>query len=487
MKKSTMALLICVVFIFATAVASFAAMGEGSVGTSKGVDITLFGSNRVIPMYQKNLNDFNDDIADKTTLNEGGWGAGFFVRNEFRMGWKGVGQDGKWGFKFILENDIHMTKKNGDRNNYGNGPDQPFASAFSVERQTFWYKFGDVRFSAGTDIQFLDIKTGGLVYGDDHPFLALNGGNKDLNWKLFMLLIEDSDTQVVKTGYRDLDWYAYCGKLNYTFDTGDMGKFTLTPFVAYSDMRKGAQGYGNSQAYYYGLGGHGAIGIIKPSFEVVGVTGTINGADPDTPGNDIDIQSYAAFGAITLAVSPEFNPYIGAYWVQGDDKTGDGDADGFVGITNITRYTPTFGMEGGIMYEHLYAFGAPLYGLTPERKGRAQYRYGGIGGAGSGENPGLQYYGLGSKGKFQGNNSYKIQVAYMMYDEEGTLKDKNGIVGNVDDEIGWVFDGQIKHTFSKNFYTTFTFSCLNPGDGIQDQFGQDDLAINSNIELGWKW
>ena len=480
MKKSTLALLICVVFIFATAVASFAAMGEGSVGTSKGVDITLFGSNRVIPTYMKNLNDYDNDAHDLSTLTEGGWGAGFFVRNEFRMGWKGVGQDGKWGFKFILENDIHMTKKNGDRNNYGNGPDQPFASAFSVERQTFWYKFGDVRFSAGTDIQFLDIKTGGLVYGDDHPFLALDGGDKTLNWKLFMLLIEDSDTQVVKAVARDSDWYAYCGKVNYTFDTGDNGKFTLTPFVALSDMRKAAQGFGNSHAYYYGLGGHGSIGMIKPAFELVGVTGDITNADTD--GSDIDIQSYAAFASLTLALSPEFNPYIGAYWVQGDDDPGDGDADGFVGITNITRYTPTFGMEGGIMYEHLFKFGAPLYGLVPERAGASKrYIYGGIGGGGNGENPGLQYYGIGAKGKLEGNNSYKVQVAYMQYDEEDAL-------GLDDDEIGWVFDGQIKHTFSKNFYATYTFSCLNPGDGVEEVAGgNDDLAVNTNIELGWKW
>ena len=477
MKKSMMALLICVVFVFATAAASFAAMGEGTVKANKGVDITLFGSNRVIPTYMKNLTDLDSDNHDPLTLTEGGWGAGFFVRNEFRMGWKGVGQDGKWGFKFILENDIHMTKANGDRNDYGNS-DDPFGSEFSVERQTFWYKFGNVRFSAGTDIQFLDIKTGGLVYGDDHPFLALDGGDKTLNWKLFMLLIEDSDD--LGKSYRDNDWYAYCAKLNYTFCSGDNGKFTLTPFLALSDMRKAAQGFGNSHAYYYGLGGHGSFGMIKPAFELVGVTGDITNADTD--GSDIDIQSYAAFGSITLALSPEFNPYIGFYWAQGDDDPNDGDADGFVGITNITRYTPTFGMEGGIMYEHLGRFGAPLYGLVPERAGASKrYIYGGIGGGGNGENPGLQYYGIGSKGKFGNGNSYKVQVAYMMYDEEDAL-------GLDDDEIGWVLDAQVKHAFSKNFYTTYTFSCLNPGDGMEEAFGgNDDLAINTNIELGWKW
>ncbi|MCK4379271.1 MAG: hypothetical protein KAW01_08015, partial [Deltaproteobacteria bacterium] len=262
MKKSMMALLICVVFIFATAAASFAAMGEGSVGTSKGVDITMFGSNRVIGTYMRNLTDLDSDTQDSVVLTEGGYGGGFFVRNEFRVGWKGVGQDGKWGFKFLFENDIHMSKANCDRNDYGDG-DDPFGSEFSVERQTFWYKFGDVRFSVGTDIQFLDMKTGGLVYGDDHPFLALDGGDKTLNRKLFMLLVEESDD--LGDFARDNDWYVYGAKLNYTFETADKGKFTLSPFAAYSDMRKDAQGVGNVHAYYYGLEGYGNFGIIKPA------------------------------------------------------------------------------------------------------------------------------------------------------------------------------------------------------------------------------
>ncbi len=486
MKKSMMALLICVVFVFATAAASFAAMGEGSVGTSKGVDITLFGSNRVIPTYTKNLLDFDSDHHDAGTLTEGGWGSGFFVRNEFRMGWKGVGQDGKWGFKFILENDIHMSKNNGDRNTYGgygqNSSD--FGSEFSVERQTFWYKFGDVRFSAGTDIQFLDIKSGGLVYGDDHPFLALDGGDKALNWKLFMLLIGESD-DLMTSDYRNFDWYVYGAKLNYTFETADKGKFTISPFAAYSDCREGAQkGHsGNVHAYYYGLEGYGNFGMIQPTFELAGVTGDIKDA---LAGDDINIQSYAAFAALTLAVSPEFNPYLAFLWEQGDDDPFDDDADGFVGITSIQRYTPVIGMEGGIMYEHMSSIGAPLYGLVPEGLGiSTAYNYGGISMGGNGQNPGMQYYGIGAKGKLSGGNSYKVQVAYMLFDEEKALE--FGPHPDVDDEIGWVLDAQVKHVFSDHFYMVGTFSCLDPGDGVEDYVGNDDVAINTNIELGWKW
>ncbi|MBN2333233.1 MAG: hypothetical protein JXO49_05740 [Deltaproteobacteria bacterium] len=466
MKKSMIALLVCV-FIAASAAASFAAMGE--VSASKNVDMQLFGSNRLIPSYFKNLVDYNSDTSDAVTLTEGGWGAGFFVRNELRLGFKGTGEN--WGFKVILEDDIHMTKDNVDRNDYGNA-DDPFGSEFSVERSNFWYNFGSVKFSAGWDVKFLDLKTGGLVYGDDHPFIELSGGDKTLNWALTMLLIEDSD-DLGDDDY-DSDWYAYNAKLNYVFATGDDGKFTLSPFVSLSHQGKVAMGGGgSSNAYYYGLEGYGNIGIIQPQFEIVGVTGDIDNAA------DYDISSYALHAGVGFAVSPEFNPYLGFYYVQGDDDPLDDDLEGFVGITNIARYTPMFGMDGAILYEHL-GFGAPLYGNVPERSGLgAGDTYGGIGGAGKGSNPGLVYYGIGSKGKIN-SFSYKVQLAYLEYAEEDAL-------GLDDDEIGYTFDFQVKYPFSPNFYVTYVFSCLDPGDGLEEYIGGDDTAIASTLEIGWTW
>ncbi len=493
MKKSMMALLICVVFIFATAAASFAAMGEGSVGTSKGVDITLFGSNRVIPSYYRNF-DFDDDGKDAAILTEGGFGSGYFVRNEFRMGWKGVGQDGKWGFKFILENDIHMSKANCDRNTYGHEGEKgsDYGSEFSVERSNFWYKFGEVKYSVGWDVKFLDIKTGGLVYGDDHPFMALTGGDKTLNWDLTMLLVNDTDdlrdTGVVSgNAPNDYDWYVYYGKLNYTFCAGDDGKFTVSPFVALSDMGSAANKNGvDSQTYYLGLEGYGNFGIFKPSFEIAYATGEMK--DAYTDGSDVDIESWAAFAGLTLALSPEFNPYVTFTWQQGDDDPTDDDAEGFVGITNIARYTP-YGMDGSILYEHFGGgggFGAPLYALSTERSTKG-YNYGGIGGSGSGNNPGLLFLAAGTKGKIQ-KVGYNVRICYLQYDEEDSLAE------GIDDEIGWTIDGQLKYSFSKNFYTTLTASYFIIGDGIEDyneaKYGpsyDDTDAYLTSLELGWKW
>jgi len=494
MKKSYLALLVSVIFILATVGASFAAMGEGTVSCKKGVDLTLFGSNRFIPTYCSNMNDFDSDKSDLTTLDEGGWGAGFFVRNELRLGFAGKGEN--MGFRVILENDIHYSKANGDRNtyaDYGNHTSD-FGGEFSVERSKFWYDFCGVRFTTGWDVTWADLKTGGLLYGDDHPFIMLSGKAGDMfDWQLNMLLINDADDVEYPAGggldlsgkYRDSDWYAYIAKANFK-----VAGLTVSPFACFSDMRKGVRhGLGNSQAYYGGLEVYGKLGIIQPSFEIVGVTGTIN--DSYKPGttqeDDYDISSFAAFASVKFDLMPEFQPYIGGYYVQGDDDPTDDDAEGFVGITNITRYTPTFGMEGAYIYEHIYGLGSPLYALVPERLGSANARYGGIGAGGSGDNPGLIYVGMGATGKINAI-SYKIQTAYMWFEEEDGLTAKGDTKpGGVDDAIGWTIDAQAKYSLTSNVSLSYTISGLLPGDGVEDLKGEDDIAWITRAELVWKW
>ncbi len=471
MKKSYFALLVSVIFILATVGTSFAAMGEGTVSAKKGVDLTLSGSNRFIPTYCSNMNDFDSDIEDRTTLDEGGWGAGFFVRNELRLAFSGKGEN--FGFRVILEDDIHYSKNNVDRNSYGSS-NTPFGGEFSVERSKFWYDFGPVKFTTGWDVTWADLKTGGFVYGDDHPFIMLSGKAGDtMDWQINMLIIEDSDEGIVTPDYRDSDWYAYIAKFNYK-----VAGMTISPFAVYSDMRKGAQGIGNSQAYYFGLEAFGKTGIFMPSFEIVGVTGTINDAAKGGT-DDYDISSFAAFAALKLDLMPEFQPYIGGFYVQGDDDNTDNDAEGFVGITNIARYTPTFGMEGGYMYEHIYGLGNPLYALTPERLGGTAARYGGISGAGTGDNPGLIYLGMGATGKVNGVK-YKVQTAYQWFEEEDGLGLKN-------DEIGWTVDAQASYALSPNFSISYTISGLLPGDAVEEMKGEDDIAWITRSELVWKW
>ena len=483
MKKSYLALLVSVIFILATVGSSFAAMGEGTVSAKKGVDLTLFGSNRFIPTYCSNMNDFDSDKEDWVTLDEGGWGAGFFVRNELRLGFSGKGEN--FGFRVILENDIHYSKANGDRNTYGDWGNKTsdMGAEFGVERSKFWYDFGPIRLTTGWDVTWADIKSGGLLYGDDHPFIMLSGKvDKVMDWQVNMLIIEDADDLNGEfTGkYRDSDWYAYIGKMNFK-----VGGLTLSPFVCFSDMRKGAQGIGNSQAYYGGFEAYGKIGIFQPSFEAVYAGGTINDAykNGTADQDDYDISSYAAYASLKIALMPEFQPYIGGFYVAGDDDNTDNDAEGFVGITNITRYTPTFGMEGAYMYEHIFGLGSPLYALTPERMGGTAARYGGIGGSGTGDNPGLMHIGMGATGKIS-DISYKVQTCYLWFAEDpyaGTDRE----VG--DDEIGLTIDAQAKYALSPNFSITGTISGLLPGDGVEELMGEDDMAWITRCEFVWKW
>jgi hypothetical protein len=498
MKKCLIALALSVVLVIGTAAAGLAAMGEGTVKANKGVDITLFGSNRVMPSYYRNF-DFDDDANDGAILTEGGFGAGYFVRNELRLGFKGTGEN--WGFKVILEDDIHMTKDNGDRNTYSGYGATPgvsgtsdFGSEFSVERSNFWYDFGGVKFSVGWDVKAYDIKTGGLVYGDDHPFMSLTGGDKTLNWELMMLLInttDDINDLVTSKAPNDFDWYAYSAKVNYTIDSGELGKFTVSPFVALSDMGSAvvagpvAKGY-DAQTWYLGLEGYGNFGIFQPSFEVAYATGDIKDAYID--GSDVNVDSWAAFAGLTLALCPEFNPYVTATYQQGDDDPLDDDAEGFVGITNIARYTP-YGMDNSILYEHFgggEGFGAPLYALSTERATKGNV-YGGLGNGGSGNNPGLIFIAAGAKGKIQ-KLSYNVRGCYLQYDEEDAL------APGIDDELGWNFDGQLKYPLSDNFYTMFTASYFVAGDGIEeyneykigDAYDSEDAWLTV-LELGWTW
>ncbi len=489
MKKSYLALLVSIIFILATVGSSFAGsadvvtqgkkMGEGTVGVKKGVDLTLFGSNRFIPTYCSNMNDYDSDTHDGVTLDEGGFYAGFFVRNELRLGFSGKGEN--FGFRVILENDIHYTKSNVDRNTYGGygNNSSDFGSEFGVERSKFWYDFGAVRFTTGWDVVFQDLKTGGLVYGDDHPFIMLSGKLADIgSWQAYMLLIEDTDDIFGTNTYRDGDWYTYNGKLNFK-----VAGLTISPFATFSDMRKDAQGVGNSHAYYVGCEAYGKIGMIMPSFEAVYVGGTINDA-AEGGTDDYDIGSYGLFASVKVDVMPEFQPYIGGFYIAGDDDNTDNDAEGFVGVTNITRYSPTFGMEGAYMYEHLGTLGSPLYALTPERLGGTSARYGGISGAGTGDNPGLIHVGMGATGKIC-DTSYKVQACYMWFAEDVYAKTANEIDDN---EIGLTIDAQAKYALSNNFSISYTVSGLLPGDGTKELAGgEDDIAWITRAEFVWKW
>ena len=81
---------------------------------------------------------------------------------------------------------------------------------------------------------------------------------------------------------------------------------------------------------------------------------------PNT-GMDYDISAMAAYASVDVEICPGFIPYFGVKWEEGDDDPTDDDIEAFNAITDISRYTPTFGMENAIVYRYLTSLGTHLY------------------------------------------------------------------------------------------------------------------------------
>jgi hypothetical protein len=333
---------------------------------------------------------------------------------------------------------------------------------------------------AGWPISAADIGTGGLLYGDDHPIIGFRGKITDaLKYQLIYISIQNTPT-IGGAGESTLarDWRAYLLKPDFSIGTG-AAKGTLSPILLFSDNR--AQ---NAKITYYGLEGIGQFGFIKPSFEVIY-------ADGEFRSNGRDIQSYAAFAGVELGLSKAFNPYIAGRYTKGDDDATDNDVEGFVGITDIGRFTPLMGMDGNILGEHLSSglvYNSPLYSFAPDRAGGGN-NYGGISNGSSGNNPGSMILALGAKGAINEQFSYKAQVFGIWFDETNNLNMGAGKpAGEPDTFAGTTLDILLKYDFSKNFSATYIFSGFLPGDGIKDQqaVGADDtFASLHTLQLVW--
>jgi hypothetical protein len=222
--------------------------------------------------------------------------------------------------------------------------------------------------------------------------------------------------------------------------------------------------------------------MIKPSFEVIWSDGEFQ----NTP--KVDISSFAAFLGVEVAVNKAFNPYVAYRYTQGDDNRNDTSAKGFVGITDIGRFTPLMGMDGNILGENLASgasvYNSPLYSYAPDRAGGGNL-YGGISGASSGNNPGEQIIAIGAKGSlddFVKNLSYKTQLFFIEYDKTGNLRTGAGKpAGSVDKAVGTTFDLQGMYAFSPNFSLNGIFSFFFPGDGIKDQLAASASSTTAQL------
>jgi hypothetical protein len=451
-------------------------------------DVSFFGSGRIVPTYYKDF-DFDSSAADAAILNEGGLTSGEHIRSEIRLGWKAGGD--KWKIMMIAESDLIYNKNNADRSYYSTAlaPNSNIPNAgaeFGIERAELSYAFAPaLELFTGWPISAVDIGTGGLLYGDDHPVLGFRGKVTDnLKYQLVYISIQNTPPAGAAQSTLSGDWRAYFLKPEFSFGTAAM-KGTVSPILLFSDNRQR-----NAKVTYYGVEGIGQFGMIKPSFEVIVADGEFR--SPST----VDIKSYAAFAGVEVAVNKAFNPYVAFRYTKGDDNTADTEAEGFVGVTDIGRFTPLMGMDGNILGEHLTSGGfynSPLYSFAPERAVGGNL-YGGIGNGASGNNPGSKIIALGAKGSlddFVKNFSYKAQIFGIWFDKTNNLSVGSGkTVTKVDTYAGTTFDLSLKYDFSKAFYANYIFSVFLPGDGIKDQqatTADDTYASLHTMNLVWTY
>ncbi|MFA6687483.1 MAG: hypothetical protein WCS16_08415, partial [Desulfuromonas sp.] len=225
--------------------------------------IEFFGTARVLPTYYSNF-DFNDSKNDMFVANEGGMAKGEHIRAELRLGWKAAGE--KWSVKMITEADVIMQKDTADRSFYAGAEKDGNPNSggeFGIERVELLYAFNPaLELQTGWDTRALDIRTGGLLFGDDHPFIGFRGDlSKTTSYELLYMPIQNMSSIKNEPFDSDTvnDWRVYSLKLNHK-----VGSFDLSPFYAYSDNEDK-----EAQVHYYGFEVLGKIGILKPSFEVV--------------------------------------------------------------------------------------------------------------------------------------------------------------------------------------------------------------------------
>jgi hypothetical protein len=78
-------------------------------------------------------------------------------------------------------------------------------------------------------------------------------------------------------------------------------------------------------------------------------------------------------------------------------------------------------------------------------------------------------------------------LQYFEFEDTGALEDVEG--KRIDDEMGWEFDLNLTYHFTNHFSLGNTFSVFDPGDGIQDLYGDDfdQTAIMNTFEMRWNF
>jgi hypothetical protein len=103
---------------------------------------------------------------------------------------------------------------------------------------------------------------------------------------------------------------------------------------------------------------------VKVRAEALGVTGSF--------GNGDDISAFAGYAGLEYPVNESFNPFVALRVASGDDDPTDNDVEGWLGITDIGRFSPLIGIDGqflGWEPNSNQAIASGLFGLALDQAG----------------------------------------------------------------------------------------------------------------------
>jgi len=481
MKKTALLFLILALAIPA---AAFAKAGSGQCGAkSDDIDIQMFGSLKTYPHFMGNVDLNSKDTAYDKILDEGGWMANHAVRNEVRLGFQGTGE--KWDFLITLESDFILNKLNDDRGSWSGAPEDTgmTGSDFGVEKLNFSYDFGPLAMRTGWDTNSLDLNTGGLLYGDDHPYLGLYGKLGQVGWDAKYVMIQDdiySHSGVL--GGNNLDWRVYDLRLEIPALTDKEYSLKVAPIYAFSD-----NGMRDARVHYLGVEAYGKLGIVTPRAELIYAVG-----DKYVGGTKYDIRAWGAYASIDIGIIDSFAPYLGMYYASGDDNNKDKTFRAFNSITNSARYAPTFGMENAFIYRVVPILGTNLYAndfnMLPSASKGGIPGYGGVGNSAMANAPGLVMVGGGVKGAIGDSGlTYKTQLMSFRIANDQVLQQLYN--KEMASDMGLEFDLQLTQQYGKHFSVGNVLSFFAPGDAIKDIYGTDfdKTAVCDTIEFKWNF
>jgi len=366
--------------------------------------------------------------------------------------------------------------------NYGtfNGVDY---DRWRVERAYFEFKLNflcglNSWIGVGHDIWGLDGQGGFLVYLDDDPGIRWYGNYEKFNWDFkFVRKAEQTDEADLGT---DSNRDVFLLKLGYDFGPA----FKPNLFAAYDHNGAMVAGphktedLGTWDIYYIGANAAGKIGAFMYNAEVVYQGGSVDGTSAGEAlwgEDDYDVKAWAGLinvGIDLAAYAPALRKFVvsaGFLYASGDDDMDDDDLEGFTGVTSATRFFKPWAM--GTLPVHgansQPVIGSIIYSWLPAAY-YGKVTTGGVTGYGCdhGDNPGLNAFVFALDWAPAPKWGFKFTAKYLQWDETDAIEAKYD--ENIDDEIGYEFNGMLTYKIYKNVTTFAGLSVFVPGDGIDD-------------------